>query len=127
MVIKGEILSREELYVDGEVEGSVESQSKLTIGPQGKVKANVKAREVIVQGTIRGNVHALERLTLKKEANLVGDIRTAGIVIDDGAYFKGSIDIVKQEAPVRDVSTKESKSDVPRPAAQPAMAGNTRG
>lgn len=128
MVIKGEILSREELYVDGEVEGTVESQSKLTIGPQGKVKANVKAREVVVQGTIRGNVHAIERLTLRKEANLVGDIRTAGIVIDDGAYFKGSIDIVKpQEAPVRDLSAKESKSDAPRPAAQPAMAGNARG
>ncbi|MBI1792262.1 MAG: polymer-forming cytoskeletal protein, partial [Acidobacteria bacterium] len=60
----------------------------------------VKAKEVIVQGSIHGNVYAVEKIVLRKDSSLVGDIRTAGIVIDDGAYFKGSIDIVR-DTPAR--------------------------
>jgi len=97
MTIKGEIYSREELYVDGEVEGALELQHRLTVGPNGKVRANVKAKEVIVHGSIRGNVEAAAKIAIRKDASIVGDVKTAGIVIDDGAYFKGSIDIVKPE------------------------------
>ena len=98
VMIKGQIISREDLYLDGELEGTVElNEHRLTIGPNGRVQANVKAREIVIIGTIHGNVEASEKLEIRKEAKLVGDIRTARIVIEDGAYFKGSIDIIKQD------------------------------
>jgi cytoskeletal protein CcmA (bactofilin family) len=96
--IIGQIYSKEDLYVDGDLEGTVEAlEHKLTIGPNGTVHASVKAREVIVLGTIQGNVEAADKIEIRKDAKLVGDIRTARIVIEDGAYFKGSIDIIKPE------------------------------
>jgi cytoskeletal protein CcmA (bactofilin family) len=118
--IIGQIHSKEDLYVDGDVEGTVEApEHRLTVGPNGTVHATVKAREVVALGSIQGNVEAAERIEIKKEAKLVGDIRTARIVIEDGAYFKGSIDIVKPEP---------AKVSMPRPAAAapaqaPAVAG----
>jgi cytoskeletal protein CcmA (bactofilin family) len=96
--IVGQIFSREDLFVDGDVEGTIELvEHKLTVGPNGKVHAGVRAREVVALGTIQGNVDATERIEIRKDAKLVGDIKTARIVIEDGAYFKGSIDIVKPE------------------------------
>jgi cytoskeletal protein CcmA (bactofilin family) len=98
--IVGQIFSREDLYVDGELDGTVEAlEHKLTIGPNGTLKATIKAREVVALGAIHGNVEATEKIEIRKDAKLVGDIRTARIIIEDGAYFKGSIDIVKQEPP----------------------------
>jgi cytoskeletal protein CcmA (bactofilin family) len=97
MTIKGEIRAREELLVDGEVEGTLESQSAVTVGPNGKVKANIKAREVVVYGSVRGNVEVAEKIAIRDQGSVVGDIKAAGISIDDGAYFKGSIDIVRPE------------------------------
>jgi cytoskeletal protein CcmA (bactofilin family) len=97
--IKGQIFSREDLYLDGEIEGTVEvPENRVTIGPHGRLQASVKAREVVVLGTVNGNVEASEKIDIRKEARLVGDIKTGRIVIEDGAYFKGSIDIVR-EAP----------------------------
>ncbi len=97
--INGQIFSKEDLYIDGDIEGTVElNENKLTIGPNGRVQATVRAREVVVLGAIHGNVEASDRIDIRKEAKLVGDIKTARIVIEDGAYFKGSIDIVKTEA-----------------------------
>jgi len=98
--LKGQIVSREDLTVDGEVEGTVELQEhRLTVGPNGKLQANVKAREIVVHGTIHGNVEAGDRIDIRKDAKLVGDIRTARIMIEDGAFLKGNIDIVKAEVP----------------------------
>src|SRR5262245_285584 len=100
VIVKGQIFSREDLTIDGEVEGTVELQEhRLTVGPNGKVLATVKAREIVVLGTIHGNVEASDKIDIRKEAKLVGDIKTARIVIEDGAYFKGNIDIVRAEAP----------------------------
>ncbi len=109
MHIKGEISSREELLVEGEVEGSLESHSLLTVGPNGKVRAHIKAREVVVFGQVRGNVDASEKIAIREQGNLVGDIRTAGISIDDGAYFKGSIDIVRPEPKTSGVKPVKSE------------------
>lgn len=100
MHIKGEIRTREQLLVDGEVEGVLESENLVTVGPNGKVKANIKAREVIVYGALRGNVDVTEKIAIREQGSLVGDIKAAGISIDDGAYFKGSIDIVRPEPKV---------------------------
>jgi cytoskeletal protein CcmA (bactofilin family) len=97
MTIKGEIRAPEALVVDGEVEGQLESQSLLTVGPSGKVRGNIKAREVAVYGSVRGNVEVTEKVAIREQGSLIGDIKGAGISIDDGAYFKGSIDIVRSE------------------------------
>jgi len=91
--IIGELSSEDELYVDGELEGKLTLASRLTIGPSGKVTADIKAKEVVVFGSIRGNVQAEERIAMRAGASVIGDVRTAGINIEDGAYFKGGIDI----------------------------------
>jgi len=100
MTIKGEIRAREELLVEGEVEGQLESQSLLTVGPNGKVRGNIKARQVAIFGSVRGNVEVTEKIAIREQGSLIGDIKGAGISIDDGAYFKGSIDIVRPEPKV---------------------------
>jgi cytoskeletal protein CcmA (bactofilin family) len=95
--IIGDIYSEEDLFIDGEVQGKVEVKgSKLTVGPNGKAKSNVKASEVIILGQVHGDIDASQKITIRKQGSLVGNIRTTGIVIDDDAYFKGSIDIVRK-------------------------------
>jgi cytoskeletal protein CcmA (bactofilin family) len=116
MHIKGEISSREELLVDGEVEGSLESHSLLTVGPNGKVQANIKAREVVIYGSVRGNVEVAEKIAIREQGSLVGDIKAAGISIDDGAYFKGSIDIMRPEPKVNSKPVKSEPRNEPAPA-----------
>ena len=99
MTVRGDIRSQEDLYVDGEVEGKIElEQHVLTVGPAGKVDASIRAREVVISGSVTGDIEALHKIVIHKDAKLVGDIKTAGISIQDGAYFKGSIDIVPGEA-----------------------------
>ena len=110
MSVKGEVHSREELYVDGDVQGSIEMQHRLTVGPNGKIRANITAREIVVHGSIQGNVQVAEKIIIREKGSLVGDIRTAGIVIEDGAYFKGSIDITRPEA-----TPKPAPKPVPEP------------
>jgi cytoskeletal protein CcmA (bactofilin family) len=115
VTIKGQIFAREDLTIDGEVEGTVECQEhRLTIGPNARVQAGLKAREIIIHGSIQGNVDATDKIDIKKEAKLVGDIKTSRIVIEDGAYFKGSIDISKA------VVNKPAPPPPQQPAAQPA-------
>jgi cytoskeletal protein CcmA (bactofilin family) len=117
VTIKGQIFSREDLIVDGEIEGAIElNEHRLTVGPNGRVRAGIKAREIVVLGTIDGNVEALDKIDIRKDAKLVGDIKTARIIIEDGAYFKGSIDIVKNET---------AKSVAPRPQAAVAAAASS--
>jgi len=117
--IVGQIYSREDLYVDGDLEGTVEAlEHKLTIGPNGTVHAGIKAREVVALGTIQGNVEATDKIEIRKDAKLVGDIRTARIVIEDGAYFKGSIDIIKPEP----AKAAPPKPAVSAPAPTPVAA-----
>jgi cytoskeletal protein CcmA (bactofilin family) len=127
VIVKGQIYSREDLTIDGEVEGTVELQEhRLTIGPNGKVSASVKARELVVLGTIHGNVETTDKIDIRKEAKLVGDIKTARVVIEDGAYFKGNIDIVRAvETPRQQTGPQPIKpqpvASAPSPNA-PAMA-----
>ncbi len=121
VLVKGEIQSREDLYIDGEIQGTVElTESKLTIGPNGKIQATIRAREVVVFGQVQGNVEATEKIDIRKEAKLVGDIRTARIVIEDGAFFKGSIDILKPE-----VKPQPAKAPVTATAPAPAVSAST--
>ena len=94
--LKGEITGSEDLYIDGQVEGTVElKENSLTVGPNGKVHADVSARSITILGHLQGNVRAGERIEIRKTGSLEGDLSTARIVIEDGAVFRGSIDIVK--------------------------------
>jgi cytoskeletal protein CcmA (bactofilin family) len=97
MLIIGKVESSEDLYIDGEVRGTLQADNcRLTIGPNGKANAGARAREVDIQGRVEGNVTTDEKIAIRKGGQLVGDIKAAGIVIEDGAYFKGSIDIVRR-------------------------------
>ena len=99
VIIKGELSGSEDLYVDGQVEGTIELHgNSLIIGPNGQVRADVNAKGVIVQGKMEGNIRASERTELKKSAIAVGNIVTQRIAIEDGAYFKGKVDIQKDGA-----------------------------
>jgi cytoskeletal protein CcmA (bactofilin family) len=112
VVIKGQIFSREDLYLDGEIEGTVEvPEHRLTIGPHGKLRAGIKAREVVVLGDVKGNVEATERIDIRKESKLVGDIKMALIVIEEGAYFKGNIDIIEPQAGKPAVSARPASTE----------------
>jgi cytoskeletal protein CcmA (bactofilin family) len=97
MRIKGEIHTREDLMVDGDVDGVLQSDSVLTVGPNGKVRANIKAREVVIFGKVQGDVEVSGKIAIREQGSLIGNIKSAGIGIDDGAYFKGSIDIMRPE------------------------------
>jgi cytoskeletal protein CcmA (bactofilin family) len=94
--IKGEITGNEDLQIDGSVEGLVQLEDrKLTIGASARVTADIIAREVAVYGNVKGNLRARDRIEIKKDGSVVGDLTTARIMIEDGAYFKGSIEIDK--------------------------------
>lgn len=103
IVIKGELSCGEDLYIDGQVEGTIDPKGKrLTIGPHGRVKANVTACAVVVEGKLEGNIQATDRVDLKQSAVVTGDIATQRISIDEGAYFKGGLNI-QREAPKEEV------------------------
>ncbi len=97
VVIKGDLSGSEDLYVDGSVEGNIELRNhSLTVGPNGKVKANVSAKAVVVQGTLDGSVNASDRVELRKSAVVTGDVTTQRIAIEEGAFLKGKVDIQKE-------------------------------
>jgi len=92
--VKGEISGNEDLHIDGSVEGLVQLEDrKLTIGPSAKLTADIVAREVVVFGSVKGNLRARDRIEIKKDGSVIGDLTTARIMIEDGAYFKGAIEI----------------------------------
>jgi cytoskeletal protein CcmA (bactofilin family) len=95
--VKGEISGNEDLHVDGAVEGLIHlDDRKLTVGMSAKVTADVIAREIVVYGSVKGNLRATDKIEIKKDGSVVGDLTTARIMIEDGAYFKGAIEIDRQ-------------------------------
>jgi cytoskeletal protein CcmA (bactofilin family) len=106
VVIKGELSGSEDLYIDGTVEGTIQLQgNNLVVGPNGHVHADVSAKVVVIQGKVEGNIQASERAELRKSAVIVGDIVTQRIAMEDGAYVKGKIEILR---------------DIAKPGTQPA-------
>jgi cytoskeletal protein CcmA (bactofilin family) len=113
LFIKGEISGSESLYIDGKVEGSILlNGNRVTVGRNGHVAASITAREVVVLGKVRGNVTATDRVDIRAEGALTGDVAAARISIEDGAFFKGGIDIRKPDA----------KQAAANPAPAPAAA-----
>ena len=98
LVIKGEVTGSESLYIDGRVEGSINlSGNRVTVGRNGVVSANINAREIVVLGKVRGNLTASDRVDIRSDGSLTGDVIAARISIEDGAFFKGGIDIRKPD------------------------------
>src|SRR3954462_15362360 len=96
LVIKGEVTGSESLYIDGRVEGSINLPgNRVTVGRNGVVAANINAREIVVLGKVRGNLTASDRVDIRSDGSLTGDVVAARISIEDGAFFKGGIDIRK--------------------------------
>jgi cytoskeletal protein CcmA (bactofilin family) len=103
LVVKGEVSGSESLYIDGKVEGAINLPgNRVTVGRNGQVAANISAREVVVLGKVRGNIQASDRVDIRSEGSLTGDVVAARISIEDGAFFKGGIDITKPGAPGKD-------------------------
>jgi len=118
LVIKGEVTGSESLYIDGRVEGSINlAGNRVTVGRNGVVAANINAREIVVLGKVRGNLTASDRVDIRSDGSLTGDVVAARISIEDGAFFKGGIDIRKGAQAGQKEETKSSSA-----AAEPAVA-----
>jgi cytoskeletal protein CcmA (bactofilin family) len=112
LFIKGEITGSESLYIDGKIEGTINLPgNRLTVGRNGQVNASINAREIVVLGKVRGNVAATDRVDIRAEGSLTGDVAAARISIEDGAFFKGGIDIKKPD------SKGASVTEAPKPIA----------
>ena len=121
LVIKGEVTGSESLYIDGRVEGSINlAGNRVTIGRNGVVAANINAREIVVLGKVRGNLTASDRVDIRSDGSLTGDVIAARISIEDGAFFKGGIDIRKGGQPQQQKANGEDKSV---PATEPSAVG----
>ena len=107
LVIKGELTGSESLYIDGKVEGAITLDgNRVTIGRNGQVQANISAREVVVLGKVKGNIHATDRVDIRSDGALTGDVIAQRISIEDGAFFKGGIDIRKPGVDKQQIESK---------------------
>lgn len=119
LVIKGEVTGSESLYIDGRVEGSINlAGNRVTVGRNGVVAANINAREIVVLGKVRGNLTASDRVDIRSDGSLTGDVVAARISIEDGAFFKGGIDIRKAGQPANNAPKEKEETK----AAEPAVA-----
>lgn len=121
--VRGELTGSEDMSIEGRVEGKIDlSDRHLTIGPQGRVKAEVRAKSVTVHGEVTGNLIASERVELAPTGRVVGDIIAPRIAIADGARLKGSVEMtgIAAEAPRKEAAGKAHAASAPPPAAMPA-------
>jgi cytoskeletal protein CcmA (bactofilin family) len=111
LVVKGEVSGSESLYIDGKVEGAINLPgNRVTVGRNGQVAANISAREIVVLGKVRGNVNASDRVDIRSEGSLTGDVTAQRISIEDGAFFKGGIDIRKPGNEVKQTNSVANAS-----------------
>jgi len=124
LVIKGEVTGSESLYIDGRVEGSISlAGNRVTIGRNGVVAANINAREIVVLGKVRGNLTASDRVDIRSDGSLTGDVVAARISIEDGAFFKGGIDIRKGGTTGQTGQQKANGEDKSASTPEPAAVG----
>jgi cytoskeletal protein CcmA (bactofilin family) len=125
VIIKGELSGSEDLTIEGQVEGKIElRQNVLTIGPNGKIKAQVTAKTVVVEGQVQGNITATERVDIRDNGTVDGDLLAPRVAIADGAHFRGAIDMQKQPARAdgkpAETRPAEAKPAEAKPAPPPA-------
>ena len=112
-IMRGEISASEDLLIEGQFDGNINLQENcLTVGPKGQVKAEVRARQVVVHGTVHGNLTAREKIEIRKTGQVLGDLVAAGVAIEDGAYFKGSIEILREGDKAAPVITRPAGASV---------------
>ena len=130
VVIKGELNGSEDLTIEGQVEGKIElRQNVLTIGPNGKIKAQVFAKSVVILGEVTGNVTASEKVEIRDNGSVDGDIAAPRVAIAEGAHFRGSIDMQRGPKPGEKGSAEskaEQKPATPAATTQPTPAAATR-
>jgi cytoskeletal protein CcmA (bactofilin family) len=126
VVIKGELNGSEDLTIEGQVEGKIELKDHvLTIGPNGKIKAQVFAKAVIVLGEVNGNVTASEKVDIRDGGSVDGDIIAPRVAIAEGAHFRGSVDMQRKGAPAAQPQKEKAASQPTAPAAaQPQAAAH---
>ena len=121
VVIKGELAGSEDLTIEGHVEGKIELKDHvLTIGPNGKIKAQVFAKAVIVLGEVNGNVTATEKVDIRDGGSVDGDIISPRVAIAEGAHFRGSVDMQRKGAQPATTAAAPQKGATPTP--QPVAA-----
>jgi cytoskeletal protein CcmA (bactofilin family) len=99
VVLRGELSAKEDLLIEGQFEGTLSLEDHcLTVGAEGQVKAEIRARQVVILGTITGKIAAREKVEIRRSGRLMGDLMAGAVAIEEGAYFKGSIDILREEA-----------------------------
>lgn len=124
LVIKGEVTGSEPLYIDGRVEGTINlHDNRVTIGRNGSVQANVNAKEVVVMGKLHGNVNVTDRVDIRAEGALTGDVIAHRLSIEDGAFFKGSVDLKKSEQKLNSDAAKNAKQEQSHSNSQPQAMG----
>ncbi len=120
MVVKGELSGSEHLLIHGQFEGTINLQDHcLTVGPSGQVKAEIQAGRTVILGSVFGNISARDRIEIRKSGQVVGDLVSPGISIEDGAYFKGKIEILRKDAVSPAPAPKRAdsaRSSIPDPA-----------
>ena len=98
VVAQGQIVAGEDLLIEGQFDGTISLNDHcLTVGPEGHVKAEIRARQVVIQGSVTGNIEAREKVDIRRTGHVVGDLVASTVAIEEGAYFKGSIDIARDE------------------------------
>jgi cytoskeletal protein CcmA (bactofilin family) len=121
VVIKGELNGSEDLTIEGQVEGKIELKDHvLTIGPNGKIKAQVFAKAVIVLGEVNGNVTASEKVDIRDGGSVDGDIIAPRVAIAEGAHFRGSVDMQRRGAPATQTASQSRSSGTSSSQPQPA-------
>ena len=125
VVIKGELNGSEDLTIEGQVEGKIELKDHvLTIGPNGKIEAQVFAKAVIVLGEVNGNVTASEKVDIRDGGSVDGDIVAPRVAIAEGAHFRGSVDMQRKGQPAAKESAKPAPQPAPQAQAQPQVAAH---
>ena len=113
--IKGEILASDPVYVYGHVEGSIQAPAhRVTIGKEGTVKADIRAREVVIMGDVSGNLDCKERVEIRCDGSLLGDLSTSRIFIEEGAMLSGSIDVHKPSKKEKPEANEELAAELDR-------------
>jgi cytoskeletal protein CcmA (bactofilin family) len=125
--IKGEITGKEDLFVDGTVEGKLDfGNASVTVGPNGKVKADISAREVVVRGQVDGKIEGTEKVQLWNSGRVTGEVRTERLAIEDGALLRGKVEAGKAQSRVAESRTKTVASDASESAKSSGAAASSR-
>jgi cytoskeletal protein CcmA (bactofilin family) len=126
ITIKGDVTGDEDLVIQGRVEGKVDlAQHNVTVGANGRIKANILGRSVTVEGEVEGDLHAEEQIAIRKSGKVRGNVSAPRVIIEDGAMFKGSIDMERKVAPRPGAVSAGAPASIPAAASGGAGGGTT--